>query len=77
MERDLQEPFSTSATEDRLMKTTIGQVVSELYTSYQRRYHDEELAALATQVVLSELLAALARETTRPVMRPHQLRRAA
>jgi hypothetical protein len=36
--------------------TTIGQLISELYTKYERRYRDDELAAMATQVRLEELL---------------------
>ena len=39
------------------MTTTIGQVVSQLFRRYQRMYRDEELAALATAVVLGELFA--------------------
>lgn len=60
-----------------MKKTTIGQVVSELYARYPRQYHDDELAALATQVVLSELLEARAREVALPASRPRALRRAA
>ena len=58
------------------MKTTIGQAVSELFSRYERKYQDEELAALATGVVLSELLAA-ADTPSPPVTRPRPLRRAA
>lgn len=36
--------------------TTIGQLICELYTKYERRYRDDELAAMATQVRLEELL---------------------
>ncbi|HEY1553204.1 MAG TPA: hypothetical protein VGF94_00145 [Kofleriaceae bacterium] len=35
---------------------TIGDVVSELFTKYERRYHDAELAAVATEVELDDLL---------------------
>jgi hypothetical protein len=36
--------------------TTIGDLVSTLFARYERRFHDERLAAVATQVVLDELL---------------------
>jgi len=38
------------------MTTTIGQLVSEIFTRYERELHDEGLAAVATQVRLTELL---------------------
>ena len=38
--------------------TTIGQLISDLYSKYERRYHDPELAAIATQVTVDELLRA-------------------
>jgi hypothetical protein len=38
------------------MKTTLGQLVADLFEEYQHRYHDEELAAVATQVTLRELM---------------------
>ncbi len=36
--------------------TTIGELISQLCTKYERRYQDEHLAALATQVTVDELL---------------------
>jgi hypothetical protein len=42
--------------------TTIGQLISELFTSYQQQFHDERLAAVATQVVVDELLRERDRE---------------
>lgn len=36
--------------------TTIGELVSILFSKYQRQFHDERLAALATQITLDELL---------------------
>ena len=36
--------------------TTLGQLISELYTKYERRFRDDELAVMATQVRLEELL---------------------
>jgi len=38
--------------------TTIGQLISDLYSKYERRYRDEELAAVAAQVTVDELLRA-------------------
>ena len=38
--------------------TTIGQLIADLYTKYERRYHDEDLAAVATQVTVDEILRA-------------------
>ncbi len=39
------------------MQTNIGQLVSGLFDAYESRYHDPKLAALATEVTLTELLA--------------------
>jgi len=36
--------------------TTLGQLISDLYTKYERCYRDEELAAVATQVTVDELV---------------------
>jgi hypothetical protein len=36
--------------------TTLGQLISELYTKYERRFRDDELAGMATQIRLEELL---------------------
>ena len=38
--------------------TTIGQLISDLYSKYERHYRDEELAAVATQVTVDELFRA-------------------
>jgi hypothetical protein len=38
------------------MTTTIGHLVSQLFETYDGELHDEELAAVATQVRLTELL---------------------
>ena len=40
----------------RRMTTTMGQLVSDLFARYERELHDPELAAVATQVRLAELL---------------------
>jgi hypothetical protein len=37
--------------------TTIGQLVSVLFAKYEQQLHDEELAAVATQVAVDELLS--------------------
>lgn len=49
--------------------TTIGQLISELLETYEQQFHDKRLAAIATQVVVDELLraresAARARQAT-------------
>ena len=36
-------------------KTTIGQLVANLFTKYEHRYHDARSAAIATQVALENL----------------------
>jgi hypothetical protein len=38
------------------MMITMGQLVSELFDTYDREFHDEKLAAIATQVRITELL---------------------
>jgi len=38
--------------------TTFGQLVSALFAKYERQFHDEQVAAVATQVALDELLRA-------------------
>ena len=37
------------------MQTTLGELVSELVESYERKYEDPELAAVATSVTLEEM----------------------
>ena len=44
------------------MTTTMGQLVSDLFARYERELHDPELAAVATQVRLAELLEHSTRE---------------
>jgi len=36
-------------------KTTIGQLVANLFAKYERQYHDARFAAAATQVALANL----------------------
>ncbi len=38
------------------MTTTVGQLISDLYTKYERELHDDQLAAVATEIRVSELL---------------------
>jgi hypothetical protein len=38
------------------MTITMGQLVSDLYAKYERELHDEQLAAVATEVRVTELL---------------------
>jgi hypothetical protein len=38
------------------MRTTVGDLVSELVEQYERLYHDHELAAVATSVTLDDIL---------------------
>ena len=49
----------------RLMTTTMGQLVSDLFAHYVRELHDPELAAVATQVRIAELVDAAPREPRR------------
>jgi hypothetical protein len=48
------------------MTTTMGQLVSDLYAKYERELHDEELAAVATEIQVSELLESMPRRRARP-----------
>jgi hypothetical protein len=45
--------------------TTIGQLISGLYDQYLQRYHDEELAAVATEVTIDDLIRLRQRRTKR------------
>jgi hypothetical protein len=38
------------------MTITMGQLVTALFDAYDRKLHDEQLAAVATEVRISELL---------------------
>jgi hypothetical protein len=39
-----------------VMTMTMGQLVSQLFDKYERRYHDERLAAIATSAAIEEIL---------------------
>ena len=41
------------------MTLTVGQLVSDLFAKYERELHDEQLAAVATEVRVSALLEPL------------------
>ena len=43
------------------MTITMGQLISEVYETYERRYGDTELAAVATQVTLDDVMRTRAR----------------
>lgn len=47
--------WNTACNVARPMRTTLGQLVSDLVDSYERMYHDPELAAVATSVTLEEM----------------------
>jgi hypothetical protein len=49
------------------MTITMGQLVSQFFETYDREFHDEEIAAVATQVRITELLERRARTRTRRV----------
>ena len=38
------------------MRTTLGELVSELVDQYEALYHDHELATVATSVTLDDIL---------------------
>jgi RNase P/RNase MRP subunit POP5 len=40
------------------MTITMGQLVSEVFEAYERRYGDTELAAVATQVTVEDVMRA-------------------
>ena len=48
------------------MRTTIGELVSELVEQYERLYKDHELATVATSVTLDDILHENAERKTRP-----------
>jgi hypothetical protein len=48
------------------MTITMGQLISSLFDEYERRYHDRELAAVATQVALVDVLAGAGKRRRAP-----------
>ena len=47
------------------MMITVGQLVSDLYAKYERELHDEQLAAVATEIKVTELLECMPRRRGR------------
>ena len=58
------------------MRTTLGQLVSELVDAYEHLYHDHELATVAASVTLEQIMhdAEAARVETEPTKRMRRLR---
>ena len=59
------------------MRTTLGQLVSELVDAYERLYHDHELATVATSVTLEQVLhynSTREAEDTAPTQRMRRMR---
>ena len=59
------------------MRTTLGQLVSELVDAYERLYQDHELATVATSVTLEQVLhdnAMRAAEDNAPTQRHRRMR---
>ena len=57
------------------MRTTLGDLVSELVDQYERLYHDHELAAVATSVTLDDILHENEERKVRPEPRRSRKRR--
>jgi hypothetical protein len=56
------------------MRTTVGDLVSELVEQYERLYHDHELAAVATSVTLDDILHENEERKRKPVRPPSRKR---
>jgi len=56
---------TTAAVHVTTMTITMGQLVSDLYAKYERELHDEELAAVATEIKVAELLEGMPRRRAR------------
>lgn len=48
---------------------TIGQLVSDLFSKYERQFGDEQVAAIATQVTIDEVLRNRNRNRNRAAQR--------
>lgn len=57
------------------MRTTLGDLVSELVEQYEAIYDDHELAAVATSVTIDDILHESEERKRRPAPRPHRKRR--
>jgi hypothetical protein len=51
------------------MTISMGQLVSDLFAKYERELHDSELAAVATQIKVAEILEDNARRRARGMRR--------
>ena len=51
------------------MRTTLGELVSELVDQYERIYNDHELATVATSVTLDDILHENEERKRRPDLR--------
>lgn len=56
------------------MRTTLGDLVSELVDQYEALYHDHELATVATSVTLDDILHENEERKSRPVPRGRRKR---
>jgi hypothetical protein len=59
------------------MRTTLGELVSDLVDRYERLYHDHELATIAASVRLGDILAeheAARRREQAPTVRIRRVR---
>lgn len=57
------------------MRTTLGDLVSELVDQYEALYHDHELAAVATSVTLDDILHENEERKQRPSPRQRRNRK--
>lgn len=57
------------------MRTTLGDLVSELVDQYEALYHDHELATVATSVTLDDILHENEERKSRPAPRGRRKRR--
>ncbi len=57
------------------MRTTLGDLVSELVDQYEALYHDHELATVATSVTLDDILNENEERKSRPTPRSRHKRR--
>jgi len=61
-----------------MQTTTLGQLVADLFDRYERRFHDKELAAVATQATITDMLleSRCRRQVRQPArtsrVRPHR-----
>ena len=68
--------WNTACNAVEAMRTTLGQLVSELVDQYERLYHDHELATVAASVTLEEVLNANERRSRSdaPTLRVRRMR---